>query len=354
MQAQQKQFLQEKTTELKKKQQKYLRLFKIAKFTVFPLNFVLKIASFILLIVSIVFPPAILFLVGAIVAQVILYFVFNDPRESFEAYVKEDLLPQIFEKFYPQYIYDPYEYNSQDLKESGFFSKSFFDKNLFIQGEDRVTGTVKGVDVDFSEVYFYKKETLWIKTIFTILLAIILLPIYIIWMILNGENEIELGGSLLVKRTVNYYRGLFVCADFHKSLQGQDIMLVPKHIETAWEKFKTRVFTSNFKEISVESPIINERFKVLTTNTQIGYYALSPSLLQTIVDIIEREKVTPMICLRNDKLYMSIPWSHDYFKVDLFQPIENETYLTEYFKDLESFERIITSFKLDVKIWSKT
>ena len=345
-------FLGLKAAELDAKQRKYLRKYKVARYTIVPLNFLLKIGFYVMIVVSIIFPPALLILVGIIVLWVILYLVYKDPREAFEEYVKEELLPEIFKKYYPQYFYEPYEYNQKGLQESGFFSKSFFDKSIFTQGEDHVTGSVKGIDVDFSEVYFYKDQILWFKSILQILFFILLLPIAIV-VALFQDGDLEFDGSLIARRTINYYRGLFVSADFHKDLQGQDIMLIPRKLETTWEKFRTKIFSSKYTEIKVEHPLINERFKVLTTNTRLGYYALSPSLLQTIVDIIEYERVTPMISLKNDRLYMSIPWQHDYFDVKLTKPIDGYKYLKEYFLDLDSFERMITSFKLDVRIWSK-
>ncbi|OUS20111.1 hypothetical protein A9Q93_02005 [Nonlabens dokdonensis] len=347
------QLLETTATQLEKKRIRLKRFYGLYNLTILPLNFLLQIATVVVVVGGIFFPPFWLWLILLFVVYIGLSFV-PHPKESYHDYVKEDVLPQIFKEVHPNYEYHPFGINNEALSNSGFFNKSFFRNNVFIHGEDRVTGIVDNVTVDFTEVAFYRKDINWLKSFGGFILAILLFPIAILHGLFNQEDGVqpivEFG---FVRDTIKYYRGLFLYANFNKSFEG-DVILIPKKLESNWDKFSDAVFGSSYSKMEIDNHTVSSNYSVYTTNAQMAYYVLSPSLINSIVQIIETEKVHPMISFRSGKMYMTIPWDRDYFSVDINEPVNGAAYFTNYIEDIKSFEKIIKHLKLDVKIWSKS
>ncbi|PPK93319.1 uncharacterized protein DUF3137 [Nonlabens xylanidelens] len=346
--------LRQNSIQLEKKRRKLKPLALLYGFTVVPIRFLLKVAAVLIVIIGLFFPPIVLwlFLIGAI--YIGLIFIPN-PKEIYHDYIKEGILPEIFKAVNSNYKYEPFGYNQEDLHSSGFFNKTFFRNNVRITGEDRVKGVIENVEVDFNEISFFREDINWPKSIGVFLLIIFLLPVIIFRLITSEGGDINAGcgGSLFVRDTIQYYRGLFLCADFNKNFEGNVIMM-PKSIESKWDRFTDSVFGSSFSKIQIENQLINSKYSIYTTNLQTGFYVLSPNLIEAIAQIIETEKVLPMISFNSGKIYMSIPWNRDYFSVNINKSVEGVEYFTNYIDDIQSFEKIIKHLKLNVKIWSKT
>jgi len=52
-------------------------------------------------------------------------------------------------------------------------------------------------------------------------------------------------------------------------------------------------------------------------------------------------------------MYFIIPWNKNFFKVNLFQKIEDENYFLTYIQEINEFEKIVKDLNLDTRIWSK-
>jgi len=126
--------------------------------------------------------------------------------------------------------------------------------------------------------------------------------------------------------------------------------MVPKKLDQFQDKFTDKFFRKKHAQITAENPIINDRYKIFSSNEQIGYYVLPPSILGAISEIIEQEKASPVISFINGKMFMTIPWEKDYFSVNINTPVKDVTYFTKYINEINSFKQIIGHFRLNERI----
>ncbi|MCH2199137.1 MAG: DUF3137 domain-containing protein [Flavobacteriales bacterium] len=350
-------FLQEEADKLEKRRARARTLQFFYRFTVGLLFKLLVAGIYVGIVIAIIFPPVGLYVLGAALAAFLLSLV-PVPIERYEEYLKTNLLPEIFKRLYPEYTYDPEGLNMESIKASGIFNSSLFKKAERIEGEDRVSGEIKGVKVDFNEVEFYSYPINWGKTIGFIFLLILLLP-FIIWRLLTSDGDMssDHGGSssssggLLIRDEVKFYRGLFLHADFHKKFHGS-VYMMPKKLVKYGDRFSDEFSTSG-RPINLENAQLNELYQVTAPDPQLAYYLLSPKVLESIFEIYQREKALPIVILRDGQMYMTIPWQRDYFAVDLRTKIQGPEYFGKYLSEIESFQKIVEHMALDTRIWTK-
>lgn len=345
-------FLSEEAVKLEKKRVKARRGQILYRYTIGILDKLLIAGVFIGAFASLIFPPIGLYVLGAIVVLVLTARI-PVPIERYEDYLKNTLLPEVFKRVNPEFKYEPNGLNLKAIKASGIFNSTLFKRAEKILVEDRVSGQINGVAVDFNEVEFYSYPINWGKTIGTLLLIIIFLPL-IIWRTVTDEGDLssanESSGGIFIRDEVKFYRGLFLHADFHKAFRGS-VYMIPKGLLKFKDRFSKELQQGS--QIPLENAKLNELYQVTAPEAQMAYYLLSPKVLESIYEIYEMEKVLPIVILKNGQLYMTIPWDKDYFAVDLKTKIEGPEYFERYLKEIASFEKIVQHMNLDTRIWSK-
>jgi len=339
-------YLREQAISLEKLRKKYVRYnygFKLISL----LKTILGVAVVILGIINFIFPLLIPALVIGVIAYILLNLV-KDPNQLFLDYLKKDVLPTIFRKINPTFIYKPEGYNQDSLKASGFLTKSFFDDSFRIWGEDFVQGKIENIDVEFFEVNCRKEVINYGRTVGGCLLAIVLLPVIIIRNIFTDSDMDDL--DFEVSKDIKVIlRGFFMKADFNKEFKGK-VYMIPKSSDGS--KYKTSK-PNSLDLMSVENPYINDNYTIYTSDSQLGYYVLSQSLIDRIQQIAEKESALPTISFINGEMYYLIPWDKDLFTSDLSKSIEDENYFVPYIEEIRIFEKTIKDLSLDQRIWSK-
>lgn len=329
------------------------------RFLVKPIAYLVGAATVVLFGIGIFLPP---FLIWAFVGLV-GYFLLKsvpDPATVYLHHIKDKILPEIFEHLDSNYTYDPYGLNSDVLKESGIFNKSFFKNHSYIHGEDLVSGMIDQVAVHFNEIKFYRKDINFVKTFFSFLATIVLIPIAIIAQIISqfsgggaDSSDIDIPFFEVIRDEVRFYKGLFMFADFHKEFEGE-VVLMPKKLAAKSDQFSSHLINAPKNEIQIEDVELQKMYRIISTNSQLAYYVLSPSLLKALLEIITIEKIAPILVFKHGKMYMTFPWDKDYFSVDLKDKVNGAEYFTRYINEIKSFEQIIKHFSLDKRIWSKS
>lgn len=342
-------FLNEKASYLEKERLKAIKinyLYKIAK----PLRNILKVVLIILAVINLIIPIVLpLTIVLGIIFLLLL--LFNDPKEVFEAKLKDNILPEIFKSINKTLTYNPYGYNEQTLIDSEILSKGFFLNTIEILGEDYVKGQIDNIDVEFFEIRFFEKVTNYTKTAGGCLLSLILIPIEIFKNIFDGDTQSDDVIVGIVRDTKIFFSGFFMFADFNKDFTGK-IMMIPKNKDRKIDNFN-EIQSENLTTITTENPYINDNFNIYTSDLQLGYYVLSQNLIDKIQIIAEKENALPIISFINGKMYFVIPWNKNFFKFNLNTKIDNGNFFLPYIDEINSFEKIIKDLSLNTRIWSK-
>ncbi|MGB1033350.1 MAG: DUF3137 domain-containing protein, partial [Flavobacteriales bacterium] len=219
---------------------------------------------------------------------------------------------------------------------------------------DLVTGVINEVKVSFNEVKFYSYPINWGKSIGRILLIIILLPL-IIYMVLTSEDDVgsdDGGSTFFVRDEVNFYKGLFLHADFNKEFKGK-VVVFPKALTGFGDKFSDLSPRKDMGAIRLENATLDEKYSVFASDEQLAYYVLSPSFIQSLFEIYSNENALPIVTFVDGQMYMTIPWEKDYFSVKLKTKVTGPEYFTKYINEINSFQKIVEHMKLDRRIWTK-
>lgn len=349
-------WLKEKAIALEKSR-KSLQLkntgYKILKTTTKVLKLICFIASVVAVILTIFMPPiGFAIAAGAFVLYLLIGYLegIKSPQTLFINKLKNEVIPQIFEKVNPQLNYKPKGFNKLALEKSSLLNQNYFANTIDIVGEDYVTGNVDGVDVEFFELKFFKNKVSYGKSGLGCLANIFLIPAQLIGGFLEGDNQpvVDLADMRVVDANI-FHSGLFMYADFHKHFNGE-VLMIPKKQERIEDKI---LAPNHLQKIEVENSIIRKNYNIYASQEQLGFYVLSISLVDRIQELSTQENVLPMISFRDGKMFMMIPWSKDYFSADIKQPIEGATYFENFFEQVESFKSIIKSLNLETRIWTK-
>lgn len=341
-------FLEISAIELEKERKKQLFLFQIYRYTVSPLMILTKIALVVICIITAIFPPNIIWAIVVCGCFILLNFIKN-PIASYESYLKTEILPKIFKEANPTFNYFPKGINRSSLDKSGIFDKSFFADAISVEGEDHVKGVIENVEVEFTEISFFKEKINYLKTSGGCLVTLLYLPIALLK---NSNTNDELPFFGVAKDTINYYKGLYMYADFHKNFEGK-ILLIPKKLERFKDKFNKTILGTDYIKIEIENSILQQQYHIYSDDEQTAYYTLSPKIIDAFLELCQKEEVKPILSFCDGKMFMTIPWEKDYFSIDIKKKINDISFFTKYIQEIESFQKIILHFRLNQRIWSK-
>ena len=242
------------------------------------------------------------------------------------------------------------------LNKAEYLLAGYFPEQSTLKEKTLVKVVIHEVKVSFNEVKFYSYPINWLKTIGRILLIIILLPIIIYLAIMNSEGDDggsdDGGSTFFVRDENNFYKGLFLHAEFNKDFKGK-VVFIPKSLTGFRDKFSQYTDNSNLSPIRFENALIDEKYTVHASNEQLAYYLLSPAFIEGIFEIYSNEKVLPLVTFRDGEMFMTIPWDKDYFNVRLKDKVTGPEYFTKYINEIKSFQKIVEHMNLDRRIWGK-
>lgn len=277
----------------------------------------------------------------------------TNPKHTFTDHVKTVVLPELFQTINSTFEYKPYYSDKDNILKSGILKSSYFKGNSKIVGEDYIKGLIADVDIECSELHFYRIEKNWVKFILLFLTSFIVYPILIILSIVMDLELESIGWLKLANEEKLFYRGFLMTADFHKSFQGE-LILLPKHQKNMVEKLDLNVNINAYKKITLENPKINDIFEIYTKSEQEGFYILSPTMLSAIEELcLSNGDYIPTITFIDGNMNILIPKPHDSFEVDLNTEIKDNSYFTRNINDIMVLPKLIEHFKLEDRLWSK-
>lgn len=151
-------------------------------------------------------------------------------------------------------------------------------------------------------------------------------------------------------KTKENFRGFFLYADFHKDFQGE--IIIRSKTKSILDKILLN--KKGMVKIIPENKDIDNRYEILASNQQLGYYVLSPVIIEAIDNITRMYGKSLQMKIKEGKLFMILPLEHNYFET---YQIKNNIYVlntkSEIIKELETVKTLIKTLNLDTRIWTK-
>ncbi|MBU3027558.1 DUF3137 domain-containing protein [Zobellia galactanivorans] len=292
---------------------------------------------------------------------------------------KLDILPEIITEKYSDidYRFDGIV-DEAHILESDFFSPSLLSslKERWFFGDDYFSGNLENVEFEFCELYY---KTTGIKpggwAVIGLIFAIAFRTnLDFIMGFLDffgsigdldfsdknsvsheqslgkGRGRVKVDEKAFFYGTQTNFKGFFLYADFHKNFEGT------VHIRTK-KKFASRKmfnFSKKLKRLRIENRSVNKKYIVEASDTQMGYYVLSPSIIEAIENLNKRLGRDLSMTLKDGKLYLIAPMSKDFFENIIIGEDEIQVNTIEdIHNDLNVIKNLITELNISNRIWTK-
>ncbi|WP_438711094.1 DUF3137 domain-containing protein [Aquimarina muelleri] len=291
----------------------------------------------------------------SLVAYLIFFTIRKWPRKKFKPDIvlqkelKTQILPILTKEIYPSATFDADKKVSEDhLREADFFELGFFDNQQFLSGEDLIKGSVEGVDFEFSEITNFVESLHKVK--FGCLLFFFILIDEIFNIDMTDTVALNVLPDSVFSKTKQNFRGFFLYADFHKDFHGE--IIIRSKTKSILDKILLN--KKGMVKIIPENKDVDNRYEILASNQQLGYYVLSPVIIEAIDNITRMYGKSLQMKIKEGKLFMILPLEHNYFET---YQIKNNIYVlntkSEIIKELETIKTLIKTLNLDTRIWTK-
>ena len=112
--------------------------------------------------------------------------------------------------------------------------------------------------------------------------------------------------------------------------------------------------STHLEEVIPENATVRAKYEVYATNKQLGYYVLSPNIIEALEKLTRELKADLSLKIKNGKLYLIVPLEHNFFEI---YKVKNNFIVPNTKKDilweLKSVQYLIETLNLETRIWSK-
>ncbi len=238
--------------------------------------------------------------------------------QSYASNFKEKIIKPLIGAIDKNLAYHPTSHVSETLFVR---SKIFSDYNRF-DGNDLVKGEVNSTKIEFSDI-LAKKVTKSSK----------------------GQDS-----------TTTIFQGLFIVAEFNKTLNSSTLVLPDKAEKMFGSMIGSWLQANNFSKndlVKLDDPEFEKAFVIYSPDQIEARYILTHSLMQRILEYKKRSKTDISLSFNGDKLYMAIHYNKDLFEPAVFSSLLKLDTVMEYIQTLHLAISIIEELKLNEKLWSK-
>ena len=201
-------------------------------------------------------------------------------------------------------------------------SKIFTSRPDRVNGNDFVSGSIDGVQIQFSDLHAEKK---------------------------HKDSKGNTSWSTI-------FQGLFIVSDFNKNFKGETIILP----DTAQSTFGNLVGNwlqsknMNRKElIKMDSTAFEKEFVVYSSDQIEARYILSPLLMSKLLSFKKLSKQPLSVSFRGGNIFLAIEYNKDLFEPSIFHSLLKYKIAIQYVQTLHLAIGIVEELKLNQKLWSK-
>ena len=339
-------FLKSKIAYLERKRKWYLFLGVVNKFTFRWIRALASIAFFALVPVTMIFPPMMvnMFIAGGV--WLVAMMMNELLKKNIGKVVKEEVLPQLFKKVNASFEYDPYGGLSKEkVQRSQIFRTGSVWNTYDYSTSEYLKGEIDKVVIECSRIHFTKKVVDVSKTVYGCFVGVIAL----FTGNLDHDGDGAIDGDVVANKEKSIFNGLVYQVDFNKSFSGK-VQLFPKKLLEVYERPSSK---SGMKEVTIDYLFLSEYYKIMSTNDQLAFYILSPSIMAALEDLIRSLKILPAISFDKGEMTMVFPDLKSFFVFSNKVPIKELTYFNVYLQEMQFFEKMVHHFRLEQRIWSK-
>ena len=109
--------------------------------------------------------------------------------------------------------------------------------------------------------------------------------------------------------TTTYFRGRWIAIDYPKQFNGTVVIID--------NNFAYGVKRKELEKIQLENPAFNNMFTVRASDMQLGYYLLTPQLVEKIMELKQRTNGSIIACFKNGYLHIFINDGKDSFEPNI-------------------------------------
>ena len=110
------------------------------------------------------------------------------------------------------------------------------------------------------------------------------------------------------RRTFTHFSGRWIVIDYPKKFSGTVIVK---------DKDFVGISRNDLEVITLENPTFNEMFTVSTNDVQLGYYILTPQLVERFMELKQSSKGAIIACFKNGMLHIGIHNRENAFELDV-------------------------------------
>lgn len=241
----------------------------------------------------------------AFIEAVILYFLITNRTWGYSSKTDE-LLNSVIQKVI-SYKYESLQHFSNKSVEEVLFRRSkLMDDYKDYSGNDLITGNVEGIEIAISVI------------------------------------KAAIGRD---KNVTNVFCGLFLCADFEKSINSTTFILPDKAQNMLGSVLGSWIQTNNYARgelVKLEDPEFEKDFVVYSGDQIEARYILSPLAMSRISKFKERIKEKPFFFFTESKVFIAVP----YYNIISLEPGKVDDYdINTFVKLIDDLDAFITLVK---------
>jgi len=252
-----------------------------------------------------------------------IYFIYHTVKQKkqYRENFKSGVVAEVVKLFNPdwQYLYD-YCMSQESYQQSGLFPHHY-DRYT---GDDFVTGKIEKTDFQFSELHTQYKQVTY-----------------------NSKGQRQ-------EHWVTIFRGLFMHADFNKNFLGTTYVL-PDTAERLLGSFgqSLQKMSSRGQLVKLENPEFEKRFVVYSSDQVESRYILTPSIMESIVNISNRFEGDVYFSFVGSRIYYANSINKALFEPNIFRSGVNFNDMKEMFDLFEMITVLVQELNLNTRIWTK-
>jgi hypothetical protein len=253
----------------------------------------------------------------------LIYFIYQTSKQKkrYRETFKSDVVAEVVRLINPdwKYLYD-YCMSQESYQQSGLFPHHYDRYN----GDDFVTGQIDKTDFQFSELHTqYKQVTYGAK----------------------GQRH---------EHWITIFRGLFIHADFNKNFSGTTFVL-PDTAERLLGALgqSLQKFSSRGELVKLENPEFEKRFVVYSSDQVEARYILTPSIMESMVNISNRFGGEIYFSFVGSRVYFANSFNEPLFEPHIFRSGVNFSDVKEMFDLFGMTSVLIQELNLNTRIWTK-
>ena len=152
---------------------------------------------------------------------------------------------------------------------------------------------------------------------------------------------------------ITIFRGRWMIFDFNKEFKA-NVQISQKGFSNSKVKRFFGKKEEVFKKVFMESESFNKKFNVYAQNEHDAFYIITPSLMERIERLAQRNKGKLLFCFINNKLHIGIHDNKNSFEPgSVFKQINEEETLNKISQEIETITQFVNELNLDNDLFKK-